>query len=103
MASVKGGWPARRPRLVGGTGMRTREELLEALRAAAVEQVVGRALGIDLSLMQEHHAIGHMPRETHLVRDDQHGPAFLGERAHYAEHFTDQFRVECGSGFIEEH
>ena len=35
--------------------------------------------------------------------DDDHGHAGLREIAHHRQHLTDQFRVECRSGFIEQH
>ena len=53
--------------------------------------------------MQEHHAVRHVAREAHLVRDDQHRAAFLRQRAHHAQHFADQLRIERRGRLVEQH
>ena len=44
-----------------------------------------------------------LPRETHLVRDDDHGHAVPGQVLHDGEHLADEFRVKRRGGFVEQH
>ena len=45
--------------------------------------------------------IGHIPGESHLVGDDDHGGMPGGESPDYPEHFTGQFRIQCGGGLVK--
>src|SRR6056297_3440046 len=58
---------------------RGREEFLQPGRLRRAEQGVGRALLLDQALMQEYDVVGDVPRHAHVMGDDQHGAAFLGE------------------------
>src|SRR5882672_4988532 len=72
------------------------EEMLRALRARLSEKVVlGRVLD-DFPAVHENDAVGNLARETHLVRDDHHGHAFLGQPDHDVEDLVDHLRVESG-------
>ena len=44
-----------------------------------------------------------LAREAHLVRDDHHRHAFLGEPHHHVEHLVDHFRVERRRRLVEQH
>ena len=39
--------------------------------------------------------------KTHFMGGQQHGHALLGQIAHDIENLRHQFRIECGSDFIE--
>ncbi len=43
-----------------------------------------------------------MAREAHLVRDHQHGHAFVRELAHDQQHFAAQFRIERAGRLVEQ-
>src|SRR5256885_12964258 len=49
------------------------DELPEALRRSVREQLLRRALRLDLALMQEHHPVRDVAGKAHLVGNDQHG------------------------------
>ncbi|MCY1505789.1 hypothetical protein D9M68_400110 [compost metagenome] len=53
--------------------------------------------------MHEHDAARDVAGKAHLVGHDQHGPPFLGEPPHDAQHLAHQFRVERRGGFVEQH
>ncbi len=68
-----------------------------------VSTSAGSAFFFGAALMQEHHMVRHVARKTHFVRDDDHRAAFFGELLHHLQHFADQFGIERGSGFVEQH
>jgi ABC-type glycerol-3-phosphate transport system substrate-binding protein len=74
------------------------EEQPGAFVLRIVEELGRRILFDDLALVHEDDPIGHLPRKAHLVRDAEHGHAFLGEADHGVEHFLDHFRVEGRGG-----
>ena len=47
--------------------------------------------------------VGGVASEAHLVGDDHHGHAFLGQGPHDAGDLTDQFGIERRGGLVEEH
>ncbi|BDZ54876.1 hypothetical protein GCM10025870_19490 [Agromyces marinus] len=68
-----------------------------------VEEVVGVAVFDDSAFVHEHDLVGDFAGEAHLVGDDEHGHAALGEAGHEVEHALDQFRVQGAGGLVEEH
>jgi hypothetical protein len=48
-------------------------------------------------------AVGHLPREIHLVGDDEHRHAVLRELPHDLQDLADQFRIEGRCHLVEEH
>ncbi|MNF57976.1 hypothetical protein D3C84_395180 [compost metagenome] len=59
------------------------------------EDLLRRALLVNLTLVEEAHTIGELPGKPHLVRDHQHGQVVFGaELADNVEHFAAQFRIE---------
>jgi hypothetical protein len=49
-------------------------------------------------------AARHIACEVHLVGNHKHGHAsFVGQGAHHPQDFANQFRIERGSDFVEEH
>ena len=57
----------------------------------------------DDALVHEHHAVGDLAGEAHLVGDDDHRHAVVGEPAHHVEHLADELRVERRGRLVEEH
>ncbi len=74
-------------------------EQLGALVLRMVEELLRRVRLDDLALVHEHDAVGDLPGEAHLVGDDQHGHAVLGELHHGVEHLLDHLgsSAEVGS------
>src|SRR5690625_742099 len=79
------------------------EEALASLRARAAEQLVRRALLFDTALVQKNHVARYVPGKSHLVRDNDHGTAFLRKLPHHPQDLPDQFRIEGGGGLVEQH
>ena len=68
-----------------------------------VEELVGRAGLHDLAVGHKHDAVCHAAGEVHLVRDDDHRHALLGQTHHDLEHLVDHFGVKGARGLVEEH
>ncbi|RMV09252.1 hypothetical protein ALP17_112272 [Pseudomonas savastanoi] len=79
------------------------QKLLQALAFRVVEHLVRMAGFFDLALVQEHHLTCNLARKAHLVGDQNHGPTFFGQALNDLQHFTDQFRVQRRSRFVEQH
>jgi hypothetical protein len=79
------------------------QELLRARMLRAVEEVVGRGALQHLALVHEQHAVGHLARKAHLVRDAHHGHAVAREVAHHQQHLADHLGVERAGGLVEQH
>ena len=47
--------------------------------------------------------VGDVARETHLVRDDDHGHALSCKLPHYLENLADQLGVEGRGDLVEKH
>ena len=67
------------------------------------KKIAGRRGLHDLARVHEDDAVGYGAGETHLVRDDDHGHAFVSELDHDIEHFPDHLRVERGGRLVEQH
>jgi ABC-type glutathione transport system ATPase component len=57
----------------------------------------------DLAFVHERHAVRHLPRESHFVRDDDHGHAVLREGGHGVEHLLDHLGIEGRGRLVEQH
>src|SRR6266702_5360587 len=73
------------------------------VRLWPVEQAVRGSLFFDSSLMQEHDLVRYLPGKAHFVRDEQHRATLVDQPADDAQYLADEFRIECGRRFIEEH
>ena len=69
-----------------------------------LNSLIRRALFQDHALVEEHHPVGDLTRESHLVRHDHHRHVEVrGERLHHREDLSDQLRVERRRRFVEQH
>ena len=62
-------------------------------RLRVAEQLLGRALLLDATLVQVDHTRGHLAGKAHLVGDHDHGAALLAQFADHPQHLTDQLGV----------
>ena len=62
-----------------------RQEGLRAGLARVLEHFIGRALFVDHAIGNEQHAVGHVVGKSQLVRHQQQGAAFVGQRADHAQ------------------
>ena len=53
------------------------------------------------AVFHKDHLVGHVAGKAHLVGDDQHGHALVGQRAHDGQHFAGEFGVQRRGGFVE--
>lgn len=79
------------------------EEVLGTLGLGMVEELVGRAGFHDLAVGHKDDAIGHAAGKVHLVRNDDHRHALLGQTDHDLEHLVDHFGVKGARGLVKEH
>jgi hypothetical protein len=82
---------------------RAPQELPRSLLAWTVEHVGGGALLDDPAFVHQEDAVPDLAGELHLVGDDEHRHARLGEVAHDDKHLADELRVERGRDLVEEH
>ena len=68
-----------------------------------VEELVGCAGFHDLAVGHKHDAVGHAAGEVHLVRDDDHRHALLGQTDHDLEHLVDHLGVQRARGLVKKH
>jgi hypothetical protein len=67
------------------------------------EDLLWRALLDDLPLVEEQHAVGHLARKPHLVRDHQHRHPALSQLDHDVEHLFDHLGIERRGWLVEKH
>lgn len=53
------------------------------------------------AVLHKDYFVGYMPGKAHLMGDDQHGHAFVCQRAHDREHLSGQLRVQGGGRLIK--
>src|SRR6218665_2877913 len=56
----------------------------------------------DGAIAHEDHAVGHLARETHLVRHAHHGHSVADQFAHHGQHLAHHLRVERARGFVKQ-
>ncbi|EOD70532.1 6-pyruvoyl-tetrahydropterin synthase [Amycolatopsis vancoresmycina DSM 44592] len=79
------------------------EEVLRALALRRGEELFRRRVLDDLAVGHEDHPIGCPPGEPHLVGDDEHRHAVLGEARHHVEDLLDHLRVQRRGRLVEQH
>src|SRR4051794_6728235 len=79
------------------------EELLGAVLAGVLEDVLGRSALEDRAVVEEADLAGHLLGETHLMRSQEHRQALPGELANNLQDVPDQFWVEGGRDLVQQH
>ena len=79
-----------------------RQEVPGGLLARVVDDLLGRALFDDLSVSQEHDAIGRLAGEANLVRRHEDGRALLLDLAYEVENLADEHRVQCRRDLVQQ-
>lgn len=97
------GWSWRADMAIGLVALDGVEEVLGALGLGVVEELIGRAGFHDLAVGHKHDAVGYAAGEVHLVRDDDHRHALLGQTDHDFEHLVDHLGVKGARGLVKEH
>src|SRR5207245_177343 len=79
------------------------QKIPSALGQRRIEDLSGRALLDHTADVEYGDPVTDAARERHLVRDNDHRPALVGEPLHHGEHVATRFRIEPSSWLIEEH
>ena len=66
------------------------------------EQLLRRLVLLDLAVVDEDDAVGHLAGEAHFVGDHQHGDAGVGQLLHQFQNLAHHFRVEGAGGLVEQ-
>ena len=65
------------------------------------EQLLRGLVLLDLAVVDEDDAVGHLTGKAHFVGDHQHGDAGVGQLLHQLQHLADHFRIECTGWLIK--
>ena len=68
-----------------------------------VENLVGSAVLVDVSVVHEEDAGAHVAGELHLMGYDQHCHSLLGKLAHDAQDLSHHRGIQCRRGLVEEY
>ena len=66
------------------------------------EQFLRRLVLLDLAVVDEDDAVGHLTGEAHFVGDHQHGDAGVGQLLHQFQNLAHHFGVEGAGGLVEQ-
>ena len=66
------------------------------------EQFLRRLVLLDLAVVDEDDAVGHLAGEAHFVGDHQHGDAGVGQLLHQFQNLAHHFGVEGAGGLVEQ-
>ena len=66
------------------------------------EQFLRRLVLLDLAVVDEDDAVGHLAGEAHFVGDHQHGDAGVGQLLHQFQNLAHHFGVEGTGGLVEQ-
>ena len=80
----------------------TLDELLGVVLPRFLEDLLRRAFFIDAALVHVPDAVGDLARKVHLVGDDHHRAAGLGDHADDGLDFADHGGVQRGGGLVEQ-
>ena len=79
------------------------DERLQTLAPRVGEDLGRQPLLDDPALVDEQQPVADITGEVHLVGDDHHRHALLGELTHHLQHLADQLRVERRRDLVEQH
>src|SRR5437763_4227020 len=97
---------------VNAIGKRSKRTLLlhnQAQKAAGTlvldiaEDLLWWSLFNDHSFIHEDHMVSHFTGKAHLMGDNDHSHALVGQLTHDFEYLADQFGVEGRGGLVEKH
>ena len=66
------------------------------------EQFLRRLVLLDLAVVDEDDAVGHLAGEAHFVGDHQHGDAGVGQLLHQLQYLAHHLRVQGAGGLVEQ-
>ena len=66
------------------------------------EELLRGLILLDLALIDEDDAVGHLAGEAHLVGDHQHGDAGVGQLLHQLQHLAHHLGVKGAGGLVEQ-
>ena len=66
------------------------------------EQFLRRLVLLDLAVVDEDDAVGHLTGKAHFVGDHQHGDAGVGQLLHQFQNLAHHFGVEGAGGLVEQ-
>ena len=66
------------------------------------EQLLRRLVLLDLAVVDEDDAVGHLAGKAHFVGDHQHGDAGVGQLLHQFQNLAHHFGVEGAGGLVEQ-
>ena len=79
-----------------------RKECFQSGMLRVGEQFLRRLVLLDLAVVDEDDAVGHLAGEAHLVGDHQHGDAGVGKLLHQFQNLAHHFGVEGAGGLVEQ-
>ena len=79
------------------------QELARARHRRRLEDLLRRPLLDDAAVVEDDDPVGDPPGEVHLVGDDDHGHALVGQRLHDAQHLADRLGIERRGRLVEQH
>ena len=88
--------------LCGKVLQHLRKECFQSGMLRIREQFLRRLVLLDLAVVDEDDAVGHLAGEAHFVGDHQHGDAGVGQLFHQLKHFAHHLGVEGAGRLIEE-
>ena len=77
------------------------QELAGALLPGVLDDLPGVALFHNHASVHEYHLVGHVPGESHLMGDDDHGGLLLGQGADHPQHLAGELRVQGRGGLVK--
>ena len=88
--------------LCGKALQHLRKECFQSGMLRIREQFLRRLVLLDLAVVDEDDAVGHLAGEAHLVGDHQHGDAGVGQLLHQFQNLAHHFGVEGAGGLVEQ-
>ena len=88
--------------LCGKVLQHLRKECFQSGMLRICEQFLRRLVLLDLAVVDEDDAVGHLAGEAHFVGDHQHGDAGVGQLLHQFQNLAHHFGVEGAGGLVEQ-
>ena len=88
--------------LCGKVLQHLRKECFQSGMLRIREQFLRRLVLLDLAVVDEDDAVGHLAGKAHLVGDHQHGDAGVGQLLHQLQYLAHHLRVQGAGGLVEQ-